>query len=97
MCDAGGLMTYRDSYNLLSSAVQIGNAPNRPYPARLKSLVKFLSRALRLSSLTIYLLDEEHQYLSHKVSTVDSGTLHTCLIPVGEGGAGLCADLITEI
>ena len=97
MCDAGGLMTYGDSYNLLSSAVRIGNAPNRPYPARLKSLVKFLSRALLLPSLTIYLLDEEHQYLSHKVSTVDSGTLHNCLIPVGEGGAGLCAALKTEM
>ena len=90
-------MTYRDSYNLLSSAVRIANAPNRPYPARLKSLVKFLSRALRLSSLTIYLLDEDYLYLSHNVSTVDSGTLHTCLIPVGEGGAGLCAAVKTEM
>jgi two-component system, NtrC family, sensor histidine kinase HydH len=88
-------MTYRDSYNLLSSAVRIANAPNRPYSARLKSLAKFLSRTLRLSSLTIYLLDEEYQYLSHKVSTVDSGTLHTCLIPVGEGGAGQCAAVKT--
>lgn len=84
-------MTDGDRYNLLSCVVRIANRSDSPYPSRLKSLVKFLARSLRLPSVTIYLLDEKSLCLSHKISTAAPGTLSTCMIPTGIGAAGLCA------
>lgn len=84
-------MTDGDRYNLLSCLVRIADKSDCPYPTRLKSLVKFLAKSLQLPSVTVYLLDGKSLCLSNRISTASPGTLSTCMIPLGIGGAGLCA------
>jgi signal transduction histidine kinase len=85
-------MTFRDRYNLLSDAVRIADAPNRSSLQKLKTLVKRLARSLQLASVTIYLHDPYQGCLSKKVTSAGPGTAAKCHIPLGQGGAGLCAE-----
>ena len=84
-------MTDSDRYKLLSRVVRIANATHHPYASRLKSLTRFLSKTLQLTSVTIYLLDSESRHLCLKVSSAGPGTLLNINIPVGEPGAARCA------
>ncbi len=90
-------MTDRDRHNLLRCVVRIAAKSDRPYPARLKSLAKFLAKSYLLPSVTIYLTDDKSTNLSRLTSTACTGTLRSCAIPAGEGGAGLCAASKTRL
>ncbi|WP_243375044.1 ATP-binding protein [Geotalea sp. SG265] len=85
-------MTFRDRYNLLSYAVRIADAPNRSSLQKLKALVKRLAGSLKLTSVTIYLHDQYQGCLSRKISSAEQGTVAPCHIPLGQGGAGICAE-----
>ncbi len=84
-------MTFREKYNLLSSVVRIVDPYDRTSFQKLKSLVKLLSKQLHLSSVTIYIYDQQSGYLSQKITSAPTGIATACRIPVGVGGAGKCA------
>ena len=84
-------MANLDNYTLLSTAVRLANAANLSPIARLKSLARFINKAFLLRSTTIYLLDSERRALSVRISSAGSEHELDCFIPIGEGGAGLCA------
>ncbi|KAF0221349.1 MAG: GAF sensor signal transduction histidine [Geobacteraceae bacterium] len=85
-------MAVQDRYNLLRNVVRIANSASHSYAARLKSLTNLLTATFQLESATIYILDEERRHLSQKISSIGSGKAVNCLIPVGEGIAGRCAE-----
>lgn len=85
-------MAIQDRYNLLRNVVRIANSRSHSYPARLKSLINLLTATFQLESATIYILDEERRHLSQRISSIGSGKVINCLIPVGEGIAGRCAE-----
>ncbi|SNB47636.1 GAF domain-containing protein [Geobacter sp. DSM 9736] len=84
-------MAVQDRYNLLSRVVRIANSARLSYPARLKSLVEFLSQYFQFPSLSLYILDKEHRYLVNKVTSGFPRSVADCRIPLGEGIAGRCA------
>lgn len=84
-------MANLDNYTLLSTAVRLANAANLSPVARLKSLARLINKAFLLKSTTIYLLDSERRALSVRISSAGAEHELDCFIPIGEGGAGLCA------
>jgi len=84
-------MAIVDNYTLLSSTVRIANAVNLSHTDRLESLTRFLNKALLLRSTAIYLLDAEKRVLSLRITGTTGGGAPDCCIPLGAGGAGLCA------
>lgn len=84
-------MAILDNYTLLRSTVRIANSVNLSHSDRLESLTRFISKAFQLRSTTVYLLDEERRILSHRISGASACSSPDCCIPLGTGGAGLCA------
>ena len=84
-------MAERDRYELLRSVVRLANAAKLPYPARLRTLARFFLPPFRFTSFTVYILDEEKQHLTLRISDSGPPTGVPCLIPLGEGAAGRCA------
>ncbi|TLN00714.1 histidine kinase, partial [bacterium] len=83
-------MAILDNYTLLSGTVRIANSVNLSHTDRIESLTRFINKALQLRSTTVYVLDAERRTLSQRISgTTDNSP--DCFIPLGEGGAGLCA------
>ncbi|MDD2318572.1 MAG: GAF domain-containing protein [Geobacteraceae bacterium] len=84
-------MAIQDNYTLLSTAVQIANSANLSHPARIKSIVRLIKKSLRLHAATIYLLDPDRRSLSRMIAADGPKKTASCLIPLGEHPAGLCA------
>lgn len=84
-------MAILDNYTLLSNAVRIANSVNLSNDDRLESLTRFINKAFQFRSTTIYLLDEERRTLSLRLTGTTTDNKPGCSIPLGAGGAGLCA------
>lgn len=85
-------MAVTDKYDILCHVVRIAGSGNLSPHARLKSLAKFLTETFHLASTSIYILDEERRYLTEIISSFGPEPRLECHIPLGVGGAGLCAD-----
>jgi two-component system sensor histidine kinase HydH len=84
-------MAIQDNYTLLSTAVQIANSANLSHTARLKSIARLIKKSLHLDAVTLYLLDPDRRSLSRLISADGPLKIISCLIPLGEQPAGLCA------
>jgi len=84
-------MANLDNYTLLSTTIRIANSANLSYSDRLKSIARFISETFNLRSAAVYLLDTDLHALSIRISSAGPEKEALCAIPVGEGGAGLCA------
>lgn len=84
-------MAILDNYTLLSSTVRIANSVNLSHTDRLESLTRFINKAFQLRSTTVYLFDADRRILAQRITGTTAGNSPDCCIPLGAGGAGLCA------
>jgi len=84
-------MAIRNMYTLFSTVVRIASSSNLSYKARIKSLIKSINNSFLAESTVVYLIDDEGRTLAQKVAFPGHDEMQACSIPLGEGGAGLCA------
>ncbi len=84
-------MPLSDNYSVLSSAVRVASSGKLSYEARLRALVELIFRTFSLSSLAVYLVDEDRRHLTRKITDGADSAPSGCCIPFGEGVAGRCA------
>jgi signal transduction histidine kinase len=91
------MMAVQYHHNLLRRVVRIANAADRSHIARLRTLAVYLAKTLHLASTTFYILDKDHRYLERRISSSGTSKALTCMIAVGQGVAGRCAELKTLV
>jgi two-component system, NtrC family, sensor histidine kinase HydH len=84
-------MAARNGQNLLEEALRIAQATTRSYPVRLSCLLQLATKALGLSSASIFLSDPARHALTQRYSSLNTQSSHHCLIPFGESCAGRAA------
>ena len=84
-------MPLSDNYTVLSSAVRLANSGKLTYVARLQAIVDLVFRSFPLSSVAVYLVDEDRRHLTSKITDAAEASPFGCFIPLGEGIAGRCA------
>jgi len=84
-------MAARKAKNLLEQALRIVQTSGRPHHVRIVGLLKLATRALGLSSATLFLPDPPLNALTQRFSPLLPNTKRSCLIPFGDGCAGRAA------
>ncbi|MFZ3208624.1 MAG: GAF domain-containing protein [Geobacteraceae bacterium] len=91
------MMAVQYHHNLLRRVVRIAHASDRSHIARFRTLAVYLAKTLHLASTTFYILDKEHRYLERCISSSGPPKAVACMIAIGQGVAGRCADLKAEV
>ena len=87
-------MPARKGHDLLEHALRIAQATGRSHHARLTALLRLAARAPGTTAATIYLPDPDQNALTQRYTPLLPVKNFPCLIPYGEGCAGMAAHSI---
>jgi two-component system, NtrC family, sensor histidine kinase HydH len=87
-------MAARKGNDLLEHALRIAQATGRSQQARLAALLKLAARAPATTAVTIYLPDPDRNALTQRYTPLLPVKNSNCLIPYGEGCAGMAAQTL---